>query len=962
VIALDLLGGLALRLDPPGDAEALLSQPRRVALLAYLLLGGPAGFRRRDAIVALLWPEADQERARNSLRQGLHHLRRTLGAEVLVTRGTEEVGLAPGAIVCDVTEFLAATQAKDWERALALYPGDLLPGFHLTDAPEFDQWLEEERTRLRALAVRGVGALVDQATAAGDLRAALGFAERALLLAPADETRAESLIRLFDRAGDRAGALAAYDSFTQRLKRDYELAPSPALVQLAEEIRRRPLRPVAPLAPEFAPQSQPRAETPRAGPVRIGRGPLAAVIAFALVGAIALAAVGHRRAETPVPANRRGQELAVLPFRVAGAEPSLGYLREGMIDLLAAKLTGEEGGLRATDPRTVLNAWRHSTGDTVDPGPEESVRFARGLGASRVLLGGVVGRAARLVLQAAVYDVASGEARARSTAEGSIDSLPELVDQLAARLLATEVAGPSAGVPVLRGTPLPAVRAYLEGEQAYRAGRYADALAKYQEAVANDSTFGPAAVGLAAAGIWYPTAEEERQRGLRLAWAVRDRLGAADRAFLAAMAGPRYPDVSTWQERFIAWERATIAAPGRPEAWYEYGDILMHRGPLLGVAGSADLAQRAFARAVALDSSFAPPLSHLFELAAGRGDTLAMKATAALFLARDSASDLADYVRWRRATVRGDSRLQLAVRRKLPIMSVASLSRIIGTSQLDGLPLDDALTAARILSSRPLRRDDQVETEAYLMELALNRGRPREAAALADVLANRSPGEDAALAAHILNALYADGDSAAAARTAGRFRVYLTTAPPPKGEPRALHLWKSCAAAQWNAWKGDTSGVARAIVELRRREGAALPWWAPANEELCATILDAVIATQLNRPDARPLVARLDSLTLTVPDVDVRDPATLALARLWARLGEPARALDAVRRRQYHFRTGLPFLATRLREEGGWALEVGDTAAAQDAWKRFLILHQGPEPSQLRIVELVRARLKRLGG
>ena len=42
--------------------------------------------------------------------------------------------------------------------------------------------------------------------------------------------------------------------------------------------------------------------------------------------------------------------VAVAPFRIASADPSLHYLREGMLDLLAAKLTGE-GGLRATEPR-----------------------------------------------------------------------------------------------------------------------------------------------------------------------------------------------------------------------------------------------------------------------------------------------------------------------------------------------------------------------------------------------------------------------------------------------------------------------------------------------------------------------------------------------------------------------------------------------------------------------------------
>src|SRR5215204_205832 len=44
--------------------------------------------------------------------------------------------------------------------------------------------------------------------------------------------------------------------------------------------------------------------------------------------------------------------VAVVPFRIAGADPSLAYMREGMLDLLAAKLTGD-GGPRAADPRSV---------------------------------------------------------------------------------------------------------------------------------------------------------------------------------------------------------------------------------------------------------------------------------------------------------------------------------------------------------------------------------------------------------------------------------------------------------------------------------------------------------------------------------------------------------------------------------------------------------------------------------
>lgn len=104
--SLQLLGGLALRLEDPAEAEALLAQPKRVALLVYLALEGPATWHRRDRIVALLWPDADQERARNSLRQSLHRLRRALGGDSIMNRGSEEVRLAPEVLACDATGFL----------------------------------------------------------------------------------------------------------------------------------------------------------------------------------------------------------------------------------------------------------------------------------------------------------------------------------------------------------------------------------------------------------------------------------------------------------------------------------------------------------------------------------------------------------------------------------------------------------------------------------------------------------------------------------------------------------------------------------------------------------------------------------------------------------------------------------------------------------------------------------------
>src|SRR6266705_1204831 len=64
-----LLGTLSLTTADGREAGSLLSQPRRLALLAYLAAATPRGPHRRDTLLALFWPELDQEHARAALRR-----------------------------------------------------------------------------------------------------------------------------------------------------------------------------------------------------------------------------------------------------------------------------------------------------------------------------------------------------------------------------------------------------------------------------------------------------------------------------------------------------------------------------------------------------------------------------------------------------------------------------------------------------------------------------------------------------------------------------------------------------------------------------------------------------------------------------------------------------------------------------------------------------------------------------
>jgi serine/threonine-protein kinase len=234
------LGGLELRGADGRELGAVLARPKRLALLAYLALSSPRGFQRRDALLALFWPELDDEHARASLRKAVHVLRQALGPGVLIGRGDDDLGLAPGTLWCDAVAFEAALAAGRPVDALELYRGELLPGFFVADAaPELGQWLDGERARLRAKAADAAWALARGEEGARNLTEAAQWARRAQGLAPDDERALRRLVTLLDRVGDRAGALDAYDAFARRLRAEYEVEPSPETQRLVTAVRAR---------------------------------------------------------------------------------------------------------------------------------------------------------------------------------------------------------------------------------------------------------------------------------------------------------------------------------------------------------------------------------------------------------------------------------------------------------------------------------------------------------------------------------------------------------------------------------------------------------------------------------------------------------------------------------------------------------------------------------------------------
>jgi len=231
------LGTLDVVGSPSDDFRPILSQPKRLGLLAYLAVVRPYGFHRRDALLAQFWPELGAEQARRALRQALHFLRRTLGDNVIVSRGVDDVAVST-ALWCDVRAFDSAMCLGDFEQALTLYRGELLDGFFVSGASSrFEEWLDRERAYLRERALFAAWMLADAEEKRGNAAGAAYWARRAADLHATNEHSIQKLIELLGRNGDRAGAIRAYEGFARRIQDEYDVEPARQTTALIQAVR-----------------------------------------------------------------------------------------------------------------------------------------------------------------------------------------------------------------------------------------------------------------------------------------------------------------------------------------------------------------------------------------------------------------------------------------------------------------------------------------------------------------------------------------------------------------------------------------------------------------------------------------------------------------------------------------------------------------------------------------------------
>ncbi len=501
------LGQIALR-TPTGDDAELGKRRRKLALLAVLALSRKPP--SRELLAEMFWGGQEEERARHSLSDTLSHLRRVLGREAIATRSEVVELQMDGKLAVDAIEFEAACESADHERAIALYGGPFLGDFHIDGSETFDDWSTRLRMRYARLFSDACAARCAAARERSDFGVCIAAAIRWIELDRDSTDAALVLLQAALDSGDASlmrRALDEYRLWESRMERDLGTTPDARVATLADRVERAwTVSPpvalgVVPAAPPHvtaaiaseadAPvsdstfESKPDERIVLRPAKRTSWAPSWRTAAAAAIVGIALLGVTIRRGALAREVPRR-PAIALTDVRVDGADSSVSWLAGGIEQMIVADLQHVPLADVAA-PAVVHDVLRRARWtDVLDD--DRRIDLARRVHATLAVAARVSRSEGDYVIDLTMRGVGPSplERHVTVTAHDVIAA----ADEAAARILGA--AGITTGGPHLSDletSNTEALRHFVQGLHLREDGRYDEANAELDAAIAADSGF-----------------------------------------------------------------------------------------------------------------------------------------------------------------------------------------------------------------------------------------------------------------------------------------------------------------------------------------------------------------------------------------------------------------------------------------------------------------------------------------
>lgn len=275
--------------------------------------------------------------------------------------------------------------------------------------------------------------------------------------------------------------------------------------------------------------------------------------------------IGYYAVVEPSPSESRGEPLlaspgdeffAVFPFRPE--QPAAEGLATGMGTLLEARLSGNG------------HLWRIPAATLPSEVVDDPSATARRIGARVWITGTVRIESSQVEITAEWQE--DGLASTTARAKGALSDLPEILDRLAEELLPERIAAAERRVSRLEAvlsSSFPALRHFLDGEQAWRSGDVPRARERFLVARAEDPLFSLVHLRLALLPS-APDSAADRLSSLQQALLLANRLPLAERKLLEAQLPVLQGDAEEARRRHRELVRQ---APAEWTSWLALQDL-----------------------------------------------------------------------------------------------------------------------------------------------------------------------------------------------------------------------------------------------------------------------------------------------------------------------------------------------------------------------------------------------------
>jgi class 3 adenylate cyclase len=297
----------------------------------------------------------------------------------------------------------SAEQTELLAQAVALYPGELLPGY-------YDDWVLQERQWLAERYFAALGQLLTHLERASEFERALEYARRGVSADPLRDEAHRDLIRLLAAVGQPAAALRQYHELERLLQEQLDATPEPATRALVREIERLAILRQAPSAAAHIPG----APTPAGSMIGEGENRLVTLLFADMSRSLETTRDLHPE-DAAALVNRLLQAMVDVILKYEGRIDR--FQGDGVLAVFGVPHTHEDDPERAIHAAMEIRAAAHHLELEVTAGINTGQVYVGAVGSERhhetTVTGPAVGLAARLQEQARPGQILVGEVTQR---------------------------------------------------------------------------------------------------------------------------------------------------------------------------------------------------------------------------------------------------------------------------------------------------------------------------------------------------------------------------------------------------------------------------------------------------------------------------------------------------------------------------------------------------------------------